>query len=326
MLVLEYAVFYFTICMLLASVLVAGVCVGCLVATRSQVFKLLAVFFGVYAFDIALVFRTQFIHGGMANREVSVYAITAPFESILLGGVMMAVMAIVVQRYLNGWRFLPHACVGLFLIGSVAALWAVEDPALRQFLFFNMRPITLAFLLCYGFGCYLRANDPAERARLYSYRHLFFQVAICAVLVVAENVYYQLIFDWEAAGPDVLSFSPERNFMENVLIVAIGWAVISHARVVLRHVGADAAVKPIADAAADDFHERSLERFSEAHGLSKREREVAGLVLARKSNREIADELGISLSTVKVHVHNILKKSSYESRDLLVEGYWSGVM
>ncbi|HAT6605624.1 TPA: response regulator transcription factor, partial [Corynebacterium striatum] len=43
-------------------------------------------------------------------------------------------------------------------------------------------------------------------------------------------------------------------------------------------------------------------------------------------NREIADELGISLSTVKVHVHNILKKSSYESRDLLVEGYWSGVM
>ena len=48
--------------------------------------------------------------------------------------------------------------------------------------------------------------------------------------------------------------------------------------------------------------------------LSPREREVAGLVATGLRNRDIAIALGISVATVKDHVHRILTKSGLDSR------------
>jgi DNA-binding NarL/FixJ family response regulator len=51
--------------------------------------------------------------------------------------------------------------------------------------------------------------------------------------------------------------------------------------------------------------------------LTRREREVARLIATGRRNREIADTLGISLSTVKDHVHNILTRTGLGSRTAL---------
>ena len=57
--------------------------------------------------------------------------------------------------------------------------------------------------------------------------------------------------------------------------------------------------------------------------LSDREREVAVLVAAGFSNRQIADALFISLATVKDHVHAILAKTGLDSR-ARVAAAWYG--
>ena len=49
-------------------------------------------------------------------------------------------------------------------------------------------------------------------------------------------------------------------------------------------------------------------------GLSDREQEVLNLVAEGKSNREIADSLYISESTVRSHLHNILSKLNVANR------------
>ncbi|MCM1597466.1 response regulator [Latilactobacillus sakei] len=48
--------------------------------------------------------------------------------------------------------------------------------------------------------------------------------------------------------------------------------------------------------------------------LTNREREVLGLVAKGRSNQEIADELFITLKTVKTHVSNILAKLQVDDR------------
>jgi DNA-binding NarL/FixJ family response regulator len=48
--------------------------------------------------------------------------------------------------------------------------------------------------------------------------------------------------------------------------------------------------------------------------LTPREGEVAALVATGLTNKEIASKLGISLHTVKDHVHRILEKSGLPSR------------
>jgi DNA-binding NarL/FixJ family response regulator len=51
-----------------------------------------------------------------------------------------------------------------------------------------------------------------------------------------------------------------------------------------------------------------------AGGLTRRERDVASLIAAGRSNREIASELVISEATVEVHVKHILSKLAFRSR------------
>lgn len=48
--------------------------------------------------------------------------------------------------------------------------------------------------------------------------------------------------------------------------------------------------------------------------LTERELAIAKMIQAGKSNKEIADELFISLSTVKTHINNIYKKLEISSR------------
>jgi DNA-binding NarL/FixJ family response regulator len=51
-----------------------------------------------------------------------------------------------------------------------------------------------------------------------------------------------------------------------------------------------------------------------ARGLTAREREVAMLVARGLTNKEVALQLGLSEGTVKLHVHNILRKLSLKNR------------
>jgi len=58
--------------------------------------------------------------------------------------------------------------------------------------------------------------------------------------------------------------------------------------------------------------------FLSKHGITDREREIIVKVMQGKSNEEIAQELFISLATVKTHLHNIYRKIGIDSRyDLL---------
>ena len=67
-------------------------------------------------------------------------------------------------------------------------------------------------------------------------------------------------------------------------------------------------------------HER-FERFSARHDLSPREREVLRLLLAERTNAEIAGELFVSEATVKFHVRNLLKKTGCKNRTEIVASY-----
>ena len=62
----------------------------------------------------------------------------------------------------------------------------------------------------------------------------------------------------------------------------------------------------------------NCERF----GLSKREREIALLIAQGKQYKFIADELFISVETVKTHVKNIFKKVEVSDKTELVFNLW----
>ena len=62
-----------------------------------------------------------------------------------------------------------------------------------------------------------------------------------------------------------------------------------------------------------DLEER-LQELVKQKGLTRREKEVAGLIYQGKSNKEIAEMLFLSESTVKTHIYNIFRKLDVKNR------------
>ena len=60
--------------------------------------------------------------------------------------------------------------------------------------------------------------------------------------------------------------------------------------------------------------ESELERISSQFGLTNREKEILKLMIKGKRNKDIEEELFISKSTVKNHIHNIYEKMNVKSR------------
>ena len=63
---------------------------------------------------------------------------------------------------------------------------------------------------------------------------------------------------------------------------------------------------------------KNIDKFAVKFNLTSREAEVLNFINKGFSNQEIADELVISLSTVKKHIYNLYNKTSVSSRGQLI--------
>lgn len=78
-----------------------------------------------------------------------------------------------------------------------------------------------------------------------------------------------------------------------------------------------------ADTLCEENAQKECERSSsDLEVLTAREREVAYLVADGATNQEIAEELCISLSTVKSHLQRIFDKLAVGNRSMLVRRYF----
>jgi DNA-binding CsgD family transcriptional regulator len=78
----------------------------------------------------------------------------------------------------------------------------------------------------------------------------------------------------------------------------------------------DTAFKPVK---AEVATPKGIEHVLAHHGITKRERQVVEQICLGKTNKQIADELFISLQTVKDHTHRIYAKLGVKSRMQLVQ-------
>jgi len=78
----------------------------------------------------------------------------------------------------------------------------------------------------------------------------------------------------------------------------------------------DTAFKPVK---AEVATAKGIEHVLSHHGITRRERQVVEKICLGKTNKQIADELFISLQTVKDHTHRIYSKLGVKSRMQLVQ-------
>ena len=68
-------------------------------------------------------------------------------------------------------------------------------------------------------------------------------------------------------------------------------------------------------------NDEKLDDYDNVKRLSKRQKEVLGHISLGRSNQEIADELGLTIPTIKMHVSAIFKKLNVKNRTEAVSIY-----
>ncbi|ACV21156.1 Response regulator protein vraR [Slackia heliotrinireducens] len=312
--------FYYSLTILLSIALTSAISLSSYFVTRRKTFLYLTITFVAYFFDCSIPFQHDFLTPQVTLETPSFWDISTPYTFLTTGAIFLQAMWLAVCQYIDERR--PAVRFGpivAFIVLSVGALVLTDNIRWREFLYFNTRELLLFWMLGYLGYVYISHRNDAIHDALSRYVRAYFVALLLVVAIVVENVYIQLIFD-PGDIPDTAWFFAERSIAENALMLYVASHVF---RTCWKMLSLRFEQPPErSDAPMSESIDRVMPMYAKRNNLSKRETEVLALIVMGKDNQNIASEMTLSLNTVKVHVHNILKKTGQQNRQALIRDFW----
>ena len=313
--------FHYTLGVMLASIIASASCLSSYVVSRNRVMLCAFAGFLCYFFDIALVFQDEFVSLISPDSMNATYTTIRSLLSLITGGGFLASFWLMACEYVGERRrAIIAAPIAVYLaVGAVATLW-VPSSGDERFWFWTVRQAFMVWVLGYLGVRAALTKDEVERGRLTRWALPYAATWVLVAAIVVEDVLFFLVLDVPSVQIDGVQITTDRNYAENLLVLCASAAAIRHA---VRTLSLRFDHPPVP---TGEHHERqigdNLQVYATRHHLSARECEVLHLVLQGKDNQNIASELSLALSTVKVHVHNILQKTEQPNRQALIKDFW----
>lgn len=313
------ALFYYTALIIMISIMTSAVCLSAFIVTHQRSYLFGTTGFLFYFLDVLLVFQDDFLLHQNAMQMTTFYFVGQPILLTLTGaGCLTSLWLYLCDKFEWKNRALQVAPCIVFIVTSLVARLLIPQGSHNLFVFFTMRSAYLLFIVVAWFVGVSRL-DPLQKAYELKHRWLMLGVVVLGAAVVAENAFTMLYLDLDTTAGGLASLLPERNIAENALMIWVAvyaWVKCGRAlSVSFRR----PPLEPTSN--VNQLINANLDRYAERHALSKRETEVLLYVLKGKDNQNIATALSLAPSTVKVHVHNILKKTVQENRQALIRDF-----
>ncbi len=313
------ALFYYTLIILLVSIMASAACLSGYLVSHRRSLACACVGFLFYFFDVTLVFLDDFMVSAAASVPDSVYFIGSQPVSIVTGWGLFTAFWLMVCESLDERRRLVRFAPGAAFVAASALIYVlVPSGNAHLFVFYAMRTLYLVWILGYA-GVKFMGQSEAWRQRMWRHRVAYIGAWVLCIAIFVENIVILFYVDPVLVQSGAVPFFPERNFAENALMLWMAAFVVRYCWKLLSiHFE-----KPPAEAEGrvGEFINAGLAGYAQHYGLSARETEVLRLVLEGKDNQNIAGELSLAASTVKVHVHNILKKTGQANRQELMRDF-----
>ena len=320
---MDFVVLHFTLFVLLASILTSAVCLSAYLVSRRQLFLLGAVGFFFYFFDVAWVFQDNIVGFGHMWHD-QLYLAVRSIATIVSGVGFMSTFWLVICEYLGHsslkMRVIP--CLVFTAVSIIALIVPLpEDDNLARFIFYTPRAVFLAWMLLYAGARYVFTRDDFERKRIARAKWIYLVLWALGAGMVIEDAAFFLGPNPTGFIMDLRAVAPERNYSENALMLCCMLVACRSALISLSLRFENPPQRQTEQ--QEDFVEAHLPLYAKRHRLSPREQEVLRMVLGGMDNQNIASALSLSLSTVKVHIHNILRKTGCRDRQELRQDYWT---
>lgn len=272
---------------------------------KQPIFLLLLFLMVIFICDNVIVYMTEFINS--FATEYNQTFMTAPFlKTIIFIYCNFAYLAII--NTISGRPFKNYQFVWLFLIG----LWMLAIPfsqnsALKVWLYYLPNQLFLIYLGCYAL--YQLRIDPLSALAKKYLRFIGWLSIGFGVAILLEDTF--VIFNIDQYSDIVFKIN-NRNVSEDIYTIILSIAIIYFCN---RDFPLSVLEKDAAKLEENQSDEPVLlAPFCDAYQLTQREREVLSLLLECKTNQDIANELFLSIGTVKTHIHNIFVKLEVNKR------------
>lgn len=320
---MDIRLFYYTLIVLLTVIFAGAIVFSTYIISRKKTYLIASLICVVYFFDVALVFRTSLENYNKQLNQglVEVYAITSPTESVFYGAILIGGLWLLTAELVKIPKNLSYIVTTIFVLCSTATYFLINNNEQREFWFFTMRTIGIITLPIFVLFFYLIKANKIEKLLIRKYYILYLGIAIFAIGTLCWNIYNILILDGVIKFFNEVYILPERNFIENILFVFIAtYSALRGINILRMHFNTPP--KDLNDIQRTFITEESA-IYANNYKLSPREKEVLILLIQNYSNQQIANELFINLTTVKVHVHNILKKTNSQNRNEVITNFWN---
>ncbi|WEV50386.1 helix-turn-helix transcriptional regulator [Lactobacillus sp. ESL0700] len=184
------------------------------------------------------------------------------------------------------------------------------------------------FVLCIFYYFYARKRQKQTKNDFLYNKVVFITALFMALSCIEGIVYFALYHLSSIAVQRLLSYMKVIGLSEDLFSVILSLLIIWFARqeedianknqleILLQHkMNQYQAMIHEKEVASEDSQ---VVGFCEYYKMTKRESEILRLVLKGKKNQEIADELFISVGTVKSHIYSIFKKLEVDRRSQLM--------
>ena len=285
--------FYYSIAMQVCAILTSACCLASYLVSRNKVQLYCFVGFLMYYADCMLVFRDDYVMASESTVSHEAFFIGDPAFSIIFGCATLMSFWLMICTYMEEDSLIIKLGPAYLFVGaSLAVTLFLPQGYVHMFVFYSLREVFIAWMLFFAAYKYITTEDERLRLRLSRFPKFYVLLWVLLLAVVAENL-LALVCEFVALRSSLTYLSvrhsePPTQGGEQV----------------------------------ETYIDHNLVPYAASHKLTPRETEILRLVLLGKDNQNIAAELSLAPGTVKVHVHNILKKSQKANRQELIQDYW----
>ena len=292
------AIFVYNILLIILYSITMAFAINSYLKEKNKVFLLISLYLAFFIFDNIIIYMTEFINSFAQSYDQAFMSAPAVKTIIFMGNAFFSISIIAELRK----EKLKALHYGLLI---ALAVWMITVPlmdnsALKVWLYYFGNQVFLFYL---GFYCWRGARMDLPELNTGYLKKLAIICILFSILIVIEDSF--VIFNVDQYS-SLATKIYNRSISEDIFSITV-CLLFLHSYLKARQV-------PDEDTPEEQENSILIQRFCHAHQFTQRETEVFELLMFHRTNQEIADQLFLSLGTVKTHVHNIFIKLDIKKR------------
>ena len=292
------AIFVYNILLIILYSITMAFAINSYIKEKNKVFLLISLYLAFYIFDNIIIYMTEFLNTFAQSYDQAFMSAPAVKTIIFMGNAFFSV-SIIAELQKETLKPLHYTLL------IVLAVWMISIPllpnsAFKVWLYYLGNQVFLFYL---GFYCWRGAKKDLPDLNKGYLKKLTVICLLFSILIVIEDSF--VIFNVDQYS-SLTTKIYNRSISEDIFSIVVCLLMV-HFFLKVRQVQEEISTEEQEEAVL-------IQRFCHAHQFTQRETEIFELLLFHRTNQEIADQLFLSLGTVKTHVHNIFIKLDIKKR------------